>query len=199
MRTFNTMGGLGIFNIYLHRCLLWKRSGNSLERITVFHGPTVPSWSWTAYIGGISYLEVPYGTVKWEEDVVSPYKDSHGNGLENESKSKGNIPRIEAVAWDFTTPSKILTIGDQEGPRRVILDEPDSDKVRHAADGILKCVIVGRSKKLFRDGDRAHFVLIIGTVITKDGHTKAWERFGVGVLKGMDIALKGSNTKVFIQ
>jgi hypothetical protein len=152
-----------------------------------------------AYMGGINYLEVPYGTVKWEEDVISPYRAGGGSDPEDEDKNKGGIPRIEAVAWDFTNPATILTVGDQEGPRRVILDEPDSDKVRRAADGILKCVIVGRSKRVSRDGDRAHFVLIIGTVIMEDGHTKVWERFGVGVLKGTDISLEGSKTKVFIQ
>lgn len=198
-RTFNTMGGLGIFDIYLHRCLLWKRSGKSLERITVFHGQTVPSWSWMAYMGGIDYLEVPYGTVNWEEDLASPYRAGGVNGPEDGDNYKGGIPRIEAVAWDFTDPAAILTVGDQEGSRRVILDKQDSYKVRDAADGILKCVIVGRSKRVSRDGDRAYFVLIIGIMIAEDGLTEAWERFGVGILKGTDISLEGPKTKVFIQ
>src|SRR5438477_11418672 len=56
IRTFGTTGGFGIFDIYLHRCLLWQRSGDTLRRIPSFRGGQVPSWSWMAYTGGIRYL-----------------------------------------------------------------------------------------------------------------------------------------------
>jgi len=194
VRTLNTTGGFGIFDIYLHRCLLWRRADKPLKRIASFHGPTVPSWSWMAYMGGIGYLEVPYGTVAWESTVVSPYSASADVRLNEEDASQGQIPRIEAVAFD----TAILTIEDLQRFRRVILDEPGAENVT-GYEGMLKCVIVGKSKKLMEDGEHAYYVLFIGTVKMKDGYTSVWERFGVGVLKGADILLEGSRTKVLIQ
>jgi hypothetical protein len=62
IRTFETVGGYGIFDLYLHRGLLWQRSGDTLDRITS-RGERVPSWSWMAYEGGIRYMDVPLGGV----------------------------------------------------------------------------------------------------------------------------------------
>lgn len=51
----------GIFGTYLHRNLLWRRSGGqSSERIN-YTNRKVPSWSWMAYEGGIEFLDIPYG------------------------------------------------------------------------------------------------------------------------------------------
>ncbi|KAJ4358425.1 uncharacterized protein N0V89_003008 [Didymosphaeria variabile] len=47
VRTFKTKGGFGMFDCYLHRCLLWKRTGWSLSPIDTFRDET-PSWSWMA-------------------------------------------------------------------------------------------------------------------------------------------------------
>jgi hypothetical protein len=150
-----------------------------------------------AYMGGIRYLEVPYGSVEWEENVVSPYIDGI-HGSEKEDDVKGEVPRIKAVAWDFTSDKSILGSGDQQGPRRVILDEPDSDKVR-SFDGSLKCIIIGRSKRAMEDEEQAHYVLIIRPEIMEDGSIKLWERIGVGILEKADIKLNGFKTRVVIQ
>jgi len=203
MNTFNTAGGFGVFEIYLHRCLLWQRSGGPLKRIAVFHGPTVPSWSWMAYIGGICYLEIPYGTVAWESDVVSPFVTGTGGDRRKPGggyDAEGKVPGIRAVAWDLASDIAVLTAGDEQGVGRVILDEPDSEEtgMRHL-DGVLKCVVVGRSKRQLKDEEQAHYVLIIAAATTPDSSAKVWERIGVGVLTKANIALEDLGTKVLIQ
>jgi len=54
----------GIFQRYLHRNLLWETSNNKMERI-VCKNRDVPSWSWMAYNGGIQFMDIPFGTVDW--------------------------------------------------------------------------------------------------------------------------------------
>ena len=49
--TFGTTGGYGVFDKYLHRCLLWQRAGKALKHIEAFRGGNlVRSWSWMAYM-----------------------------------------------------------------------------------------------------------------------------------------------------
>ena len=55
----------GIFELYLHRNLLWQRSdGEKTQRIGYKPG-IVPSWSWMAYGGGIEFMDIPFGNVYW--------------------------------------------------------------------------------------------------------------------------------------
>lgn len=49
----------GIFGLYLHRTLLWKRSGEEMERIAYKNHCKVLSLSWMAYNGGVEFLEEP--------------------------------------------------------------------------------------------------------------------------------------------
>ena len=133
-----------------------------------------------------------------EKDVVSPYSAGVDGSGDRDDVAEGEVPGIEAVAWDFTSGLAILTMGDKQGPRQVILDEPDSDKMLRF-DGVLKCVVVGRSKRMVPDEEQTYYVLIIGTATMEDDYSRVWERIGVGVLTSADIALRGSGTKVLIQ
>ncbi len=46
----------GIFDLFLHRSLIWRRrDGQIMKRIE--YGGKVPSWSWMAYEGGIQFTE----------------------------------------------------------------------------------------------------------------------------------------------
>ena len=55
----------GIFQLYLHRNLLWQRSdGKKTQRIAYEPG-IVPSWSWMAYGEGIQFIDIPFGEVDW--------------------------------------------------------------------------------------------------------------------------------------
>jgi hypothetical protein len=58
----------GIFEQYLHRNLLWQASDNKMERIK-YPTRNVPSWSWMAYNGGIQFMNIPFGTVDWIDNL----------------------------------------------------------------------------------------------------------------------------------
>ncbi|KAF2726699.1 HET-domain-containing protein [Polyplosphaeria fusca] len=55
----------GVFELYLHRNLLWQASNSGLKEITYNHDHRVPSWSWMAYSGGINFLNIEFGKVEW--------------------------------------------------------------------------------------------------------------------------------------
>ena len=54
-RFYRTNSAYGILEYFLHRSLLWQRSGNTRMRPISFKGKEVPSWSWMAYSGEIRY------------------------------------------------------------------------------------------------------------------------------------------------
>jgi len=58
----------GIFKRYLHRNLLWQASDNKMERIE-YPTRNVPSWSWMAYNGGVQFMDIPFGTVDWIDNL----------------------------------------------------------------------------------------------------------------------------------
>lgn len=68
--TFGTRCSYGVFEKYLHRSLLWQRSGSTrMNQIPYPNDTDVPSWSWMAYDGKIEYLEIDSGQVGWNEGV----------------------------------------------------------------------------------------------------------------------------------
>lgn len=58
----------GIFDLYLHRSLLWRRSDASMTHIN-YKPNEMPSWSWMAYTGGIEFIEDKYGSLDLFRDV----------------------------------------------------------------------------------------------------------------------------------
>ena len=63
-RALRCQSRYGIFKRYLHRNLLWQASENKMGRIE-YPTQNVPSWSWMAYDGGIQFIDIPFGTVDW--------------------------------------------------------------------------------------------------------------------------------------
>ncbi|KAF2819854.1 HET-domain-containing protein, partial [Ophiobolus disseminans] len=55
----------GIFQSFLHRCLLWQRSEErNTDRID-YKDQIVPSWSWMAYSGSVQFMDITFGGVEW--------------------------------------------------------------------------------------------------------------------------------------
>ncbi|KAG8161780.1 hypothetical protein KVR01_008767 [Diaporthe batatas] len=78
LKSLGTRGKYGVFEEYLHRTLLWQRNKSqaSMRLLSERLLRKVPSWSWMAYDGGISYMKVPYGQVIWNsQEMPSPFKD----------------------------------------------------------------------------------------------------------------------------
>ena len=60
----------GIVHRYLHKSLLWQRSGNKgLNRICSSKVVTIPSWSWLAVRGKIRYNVGHLCGVRWNPDI----------------------------------------------------------------------------------------------------------------------------------
>ncbi|CZR58814.1 uncharacterized protein PAC_08706 [Phialocephala subalpina] len=171
--TFNTTGGYGLLDRYLHRCLLWQRSGDTLKRIKPSRGSyLVPSWSWMGYDGPMNYMAISFGQVSWCHKITSPFEKAENRRKSNSHAS--STAELEALVWELTSVP-----GGQ-----IILDEP-SRTLRHP----VQCIIVGRSKKNPTHADQTHFVLLVHRVADVD--EEVYERVGVGTLERRHIAVDG--------
>jgi hypothetical protein len=74
----------GIFELYLHRNLLWRRS-DPMKRIE-YEPSEVPSWSWMAYTGGIEFMDDAYGKLEV---------------FKNLNFSKGDQKALVTNVWEF--------------------------------------------------------------------------------------------------
>lgn len=176
--TLQTEGGYGMFERYLHRFLLWQRSGSSLKRITKFRGDIPPSWSWMAYEGAIKYLSAPYGMVEWSKDIQSPFTNTYSSKV-----------RDPAITLQLKAP-----IHDVLNPRGAdfILDDTNMDAERQ-----LKCIIVGTSKDAINIDQAVCYVLLVSKAT--DQSLSTYERVGAACLKTSQIALDSSSALVYIQ
>jgi len=133
-----------------------------------------------AHDGKICYMEIPFGEVRWEDNVTSPFQ----SGEETPSFwMETRTPlKMEARAHDLVQP----------GLQLFILDDPGRTLPQS-----LKCIILGTSKDS-RDEHQVHYTLIIAFVTSEDD-TEVYERVGVGFLKKWHVALDRPSTKVLIR
>jgi len=216
--TFGTTGGYGIFDLYFHRCLLWKRSGKALERLKLFRGDiSVPSWSWMAYDGPISYMAVPFGQVMWQRDITSPFaKDGRPDVLGNkkENSESGVVPRT------LELEAPVRKVVPDRGAK--LFFDSGSDRDRESArDGgresrtftrplhctftrplhctftrPLHCVVVGKTRKESSNKRQAYYVLLVADSTTNANEGRLYERVGVGILERHHMARKGPMVRI---
>ncbi len=70
-RTLNCQENYGTLEIFWGRNLLWQRCGEKkMERIRYIDSK-VPSWSWTAYLGGIKFVGISFDSeaIRWHKDL----------------------------------------------------------------------------------------------------------------------------------
>ncbi|KAK6065957.1 serine/threonine protein kinase-44 [Seiridium cupressi] len=166
LHALETRGGFGVFEVHLHRGLLWKREGPRLARIDYSKGSTraareiIPSWSWMAYDGAIRYMDIPPGAEwkAWYANVTSPWERVHDyNG-----RQPSELRVLARNIVDFAA-------GD-----RVFLDEPHS-----AAGHDFKCVVVG-SRRAPNPMRAEEYYSLIVTLL--DGEEDVCQRAGVAFL-----------------
>ncbi|KAE9377311.1 HET-domain-containing protein [Stipitochalara longipes BDJ] len=190
---FETVGRNGIFDRYLHRSLLWQRSeDNVLERISYDPNQVVPSWSWMAYNGHITYMTIPYGEVEWTKSIycysstIREYSHT-GLGRIRGIHNDGNYIEVNALVRNFD-----LSEADAPG-RKLVFDE----SVGEQTSG-LKCVVLGRQypwKEEREREDRVYYVLIVKPM-DDGGSCRTYERVGAGTLKEKDISFRASEFSV---
>ncbi|KAI3324604.1 HET-domain-containing protein [Xylariaceae sp. AK1471] len=203
IRAFDTQGGYGVFTRYFGRSLLWQRDTTASQAMKPIQFPKtqqyqVPSWSWMAYEGAITFMDLPFGEVDWEEKEMrspwsplspvlsysaissSSYQDIASNASWHTANTNGRID-LTAKARDFLAAADTFIVYDRG-------ERPNGR--------VVKCVIVGR-KKLSADfdGRQLHYVLVVAQK-SDGGHHARYERIGVGALPASSITLEGPGTAV---
>jgi hypothetical protein len=143
----------------------------------------VPSWSWMAYEGAISFLDPPFGKIEWTVDVEFRSPDySSGASPPSRTTSRGRMSsnrngrrtelRVVARPFDVAAAasraSNIL-LG-------IVWDDPTAS---HDHDQ-LRCVVIGRLASETgtpADPSQKHWVLVV-----RELRAGLYERVGAGFL-----------------
>jgi hypothetical protein len=144
---------------YLRRSLLWRRADETKAMIKIDYPPNrrVPSWSWMAVMGSISFMDVPFGAVDWTPDLESPFKDREG--------PCGAPGALGGDARDFSKQDHDLLFFDR-----------DTDVLSY---GQTRCLILGT-----QDIANNHLVKHYGLLVATTGKDNdIYERVGVVILE----------------
>lgn len=176
---FATRGGYGIFEQYLMRNLLWQRAdGSSLSPIKFPPERNVPSWSWMAYAGGISYLPVDFDKVNWSQDLRSPF-DS-GSGQLGKRHWEANGSNKQPIIPVSRARKLSAALSEVELRVRIRFDlEYAPPSPRHEG---LRCIVIGKHKPGSGDGDLPCYVLIVKTSLGQPSQRRIYRRLGAGEL-----------------
>ncbi|KPM36558.1 hypothetical protein AK830_g10019 [Neonectria ditissima] len=191
IRAFGRQGGYGIFERYFGRSLLWQQDVDSdpqpMKEIAFppQQEYRVPSWSWMAYEGGVTFMDLPFSGVQWEDEgqLRSPWMAN------SSSSSTWHTGDSDARIY-LTGRARGFDVAAAEG--RVVYDKLDAPRGR-----AVKCVVVGSQKaEVAPDvATRTHYVLVVAP---RPGNEEMHERVGVGALLGSWISLAGPCLKVHI-
>ncbi len=183
VRTFETRGGFGVFDLYLERGLLWQRPEDGvLTRIQYPPDRHVPSWSWMAYHGGINYMKIPFDGVVWTKDLKSPFKAGT-----NDWDKRHWEPDASTRATDLLGVARRLSISRVDMLTRLFFDE----RKEYDMD-TLRCIVVGKEKTEVATGEPVHWVLVINPIIVVESY-ELYERVGVGYLLSSHIPSSGAS------
>ncbi|KAK2468232.1 hypothetical protein H9L39_19878 [Fusarium oxysporum f. sp. albedinis] len=187
-KAFGTNVRYGIFEYYLHRSLVWRRSQNiPMARIPCPAGQALPSWSWMAYHGQIDYSEIQ--DVAWDKSVQF-VEGKAGNEASNAASNQ--------EANGYVLEARVKRFQDceikPEGLEHVIRNE-HGDEVVHLwfdqeREGSIeiRCAIMGREKRA-KGGKRKYYVL----VVTEDPESGLWARVGMGSIEQRFILFDGQD------
>lgn len=157
----------GTIEWYLHRTLLWRRNDKLVRPKIYYNDRIMPSWSWMAYPGGISFI---HHECNWLNMDVIKNIQFHENAL-------------ETIVWRFADPD--MTIKSDGDKDTQLLDLEGSTKGWTSLDTEAELlsvpdlvVVLARSNKNRRDGNR-YFVLFVKQQ-QKSGN---YERRGIGMIQ----------------
>jgi len=236
VRAFDTHGGYGVFDgPFFGRSLLWKRDetvpGNREMRLIDFElrderSFRVPTWSWMAYAGVISFMDLPFDSVEWrtgsEKGVLSPWHHSlsssgsghKSGGTTTASSSTTNTTwhtgktnemtvlraRARKLAMPLSQAQEGIIWDKTGGPVQFIENRPGVATTEME----VRCVVVGRQKAAHKGADRSvlqHYVLVVGKTHPMDDvdeSKEVYRRLGVGAIPGSWIVQDDLGTKVVI-
>ncbi|KAL5586394.1 hypothetical protein FOBRF1_016264 [Fusarium oxysporum] len=172
-----TRGEFGVFEQYLARSLLWSRPENiSLNSITFQDDYHVPSWSWMAYEGPITYANIPFDEAEWSTDCLLRSGDETG------TNSKRTV--LKAVARD-------LKLDKLDMHDRVKLDEGSGFELSN-----LRGVVLGKDKKR-ESRVQVYYVLLVTLAEDEPEQAKVYVRVGVAWLLEHNIKMDGEDVVIY--
>ena len=163
---FADISGAGVFLRHYGRCLLWRREDQTrtLERINFGDANPgsrkPPSWSFMAYVGGITYIDVPGRTVTWEN------LDLHLTG--NSSTSWLFAP--ESLTFHATVLSFEVNTTEYRSSWLIVYDDPFEAREND------KCVVIGTT------GDIWRYILVVRPRSDPRAKRTSFERAGAGYI-----------------
>ncbi|TEY36395.1 hypothetical protein BOTCAL_0553g00050 [Botryotinia calthae] len=189
---FKTRSLAGLFKTYWSRCLLWRRADDTAPLKKIPHGThsrrTPPTWSWMAFNGAISFIELGGGQVSWNDaEVKLPFANLAGDQTSWLRKScQNDSVAIQTKVFDFDIPANA-----SRSEAYIYYDDPTISTA--------KCAIVGTDKYHGNDTSmKKHYVLIVKPLSHSLGGT-SYERCGVGYMLGKYIRLGNPSVYVSIE
>jgi hypothetical protein len=168
----------GIFQSFLHRSLLWHRSGKrDTERID-YGAQIVPSWSWMAYTGSIDFMDIPFGKVEWV----------HGLRFNNQNRCRWlNEKWKPALVTDISSLRKCNPDRKDTGYAILDLDGAERgwiqyDMETHERLDSERCIVIGRDLRQLK-----YYIL----VVKPTGMENEYTRVGAGWIQSDHVARQG--------
>jgi len=163
----------GIFQMYLHRNLLWHASNDKVKEIAYDHH--VPSWSWMAYSGGIQFMDIPLGEADWVDHLQFDEECDHA--------ITANLGTFQNCTMELDGARyAVLSSGAERGWIQYDV-EGGKDLCKE------QCVVVGRRSN---SGIAEYYVLVVRST-SVDGE---YRRIGVGLIQSDCVVGQRNNVRV---
>jgi hypothetical protein len=179
----------GVFQPYLHRTLLWQRSGEERMKRIGYETQVVPSWSWMAYDGSIEFMDIPFNKVDW----MVRLRFSKKHNYEWWFNKKGNAALVTDIGSFQNCNS------EQRETNHVILDSSKAERGEiwydlKASEGLdtERCVVVGRDAHEDELGLRKYYILVVRPNSVDNEYT----RVGVGWIRSDYVKRQRLNMRV---
>ncbi|KAH8748007.1 hypothetical protein F5882DRAFT_311646, partial [Hyaloscypha sp. PMI_1271] len=176
-RTLGCQESYGVFDSFLCRNLLWQRGGEKMMERIEHKDLKVPSWSWTAYLGGIKFVGVPFhDDVLWHKDLKLDVK--------HKASLQGSLGKLRNYAIE------------QKGSQHVILDSRGAERgwlqfdiEDHTDIDPLRYLVVGR---IGEKSENQYYVLVVRQTRRK----REYKRVGVGLVHASHISRWKDNVRI---
>ncbi|KAM3066401.1 hypothetical protein ACMFMG_012091 [Clarireedia jacksonii] len=157
----------GIFDMFLHRTLLWRRSGQQESKKIEYKSPNVavPSWSWMVYEGRIEFLQDDFGTLDLFKNLAFDKQT------------------LITTVWKFTDQGMKLK-REKDGTRHELLDSNEMKKGWIDLDEekelpTKRGVVVMAKHETDQPRNYQYFVLIV----RPKRFSNKYERVGIGMIQ----------------
>jgi hypothetical protein len=158
----------GIFESFLHRSLLWQRSGERNTDRIGYETQSVPSWSWKAYSGSIQFMNIMFGDVEWVRSLRFNKPNEH-SGSDKEWKYALVTDTGSFRNCSFKRSKTGCAILNSDGAER---GEIQYDVETHKRLDSERCVVIGRSHFESNIGKREYYILVVRPTIMENEYNR---------------------------